>query len=81
MSPLLLEFCTAYGITDIATFDTLYEVEEIVLFLPSQPTEVEKKVLQDLIGLEGVTYGYIDYVKSNNTFELIMRWKEKLAYF
>ncbi len=79
MSPLLIQFCTAYGITDITTFDKLYEVEEIVLFLPPHPTEAEKNALQGLIGLEGVTYGYMDYVKSNNTFELIMQWKEKLA--
>ncbi len=79
MSSLLIRFCTAYGITDMAAFDKLYEVEEIVLFLPAEPTEAEKEALQGLIGLEGVTYGYMDYVKSNNTFELIMQWKEKLA--
>jgi hypothetical protein len=81
MSLLLLQFCAAYGITDITTFDKLYEVEEIVLFLPSEPTEVEKKTLQELVGLTGTTYGYMDYVKSNNTFELIMQWKEKLGCF
>ncbi len=81
MNPLLIQFCTAYGITDTATFDKLYEVEEVVLFLPPNPTEKEKKALQELIGLKGVTYGYMDYVKSNNTFELIMQWKDKLAYY
>ena len=80
MSPLLIRFCTTYGITDIATFDKLYEVEEIVLFLPSNPTEVEKQGLQELIGIKGLTYGFMDYVKSNNSFELIMQWKEKLDY-
>ena len=65
MSPLLIRFCTTYGITDIATFDKLYEVEEIVLFLPANPTEVEKKALQELIGIKGLTYGFMDYVKSN----------------
>jgi hypothetical protein len=62
MSTLLIRFCTAYGITDTATFNKLYEVEEIALFLPAQPTEVEKEALQGLIGLEGVTYGYMDYL-------------------
>ncbi len=81
MNRLLTQFCTAYGITDTATFDKLYEVEEVVLFLPPTPTEKEKKALQQLIGLTGVSYGYMDYVKSNNTFELIMQWKDKLAYY
>jgi hypothetical protein len=81
MSPLLIQFCTTYGITDVATFDKLYEVEEIALFLPPHPTDAEKKALQELIGINGVTYGYMDYVKSNNTFELIMQWKEKLSCF
>ncbi len=81
MNLLLIQFCTAYGITDTATFDKLYEVEEVVLFLPPNPTEEEKIALQELIGLKGVTYGYMDYVKSNNTFELIMQWKDKLANY
>ena len=80
MSPLLLSFATTYGITDIATFDKLYEVEELALFLPANPTEVEKQALQELIGIQGLTYGFMDYVKSNNSFELIMQWKEKLDY-
>ncbi|MDO1451450.1 hypothetical protein Q0590_34570 [Rhodocytophaga aerolata] len=80
MSPLLLSFCATYGIKDIATFDKLYEVEEMVLFLPANPTEVEKQALQELIGIKGLTYGFMDYVKSNNSFELIMQWKEKLDY-
>ena len=63
MNPLLLRFCQAYGITDTTTFERLYETEEIVLFLPPDPTEAEKKALQELVGVEGVTYGFMDYVK------------------
>jgi hypothetical protein len=81
MNPLHRQFYEAYGITDIIAFTRLYEVEELVLFLPPAPTDPEKQALQELIGVQGVTYGYMDYVKSNNTFELIMQWKEKLNYF
>ncbi|MCU0355452.1 MAG: hypothetical protein MUD08_17195 [Cytophagales bacterium] len=78
MNPLLLRFCETYGITDIETFEKLYEIDEIAIFMPPVPTEREKKTLQELIGTEGVTYGFMDYVKSNNTFELIMQWREKM---
>ena len=71
------QFCEIYGIEDIELFNRLYEIDEIVLFLPPNPTDTEKRALQELVGLEGVTYGFMDYVKSNNTFELIMQWRER----
>jgi hypothetical protein len=71
------QFCQAYGIEDPVRFTRLYELDEILLFLPPQPTDEEKHVLGELIGTLGVTYGFMDYVKSNNTFELIMQWREK----
>ncbi len=70
-------FFNSYDIEDIEAFSELYEIDELVLFLPQNPTPAEKKVLQELLGLRGVTYGYMDWVKSNNTFELIMQWREK----
>ena len=66
-----------YEIEDIEAFSRLYEVDELVLFLPQNPTQAEKEVLQELVGLQGVTYGYMDWVKTNNTFELIMQWRER----
>ncbi len=72
-------FCQAYGIKDADQFDGLYEIDEIVLFLPPEPTETEKSALLEVIGAQGVTYGYVDYQKSNNTFELIMQWREKTS--
>ena len=69
-------FCDAYQISDRQLFARLYEPDELLLFLPPQPTESEKAALQRLIGVQGETYGYMDYVKSNNTFELIMQWRE-----
>ncbi len=71
------EFCQRYDIKQVELFEHLYEIDEILLFLPSHPTEPEKEALQSLIGIEGVTSGFIYYVKSNNTFELIVQWKEK----
>ena len=70
------QFCEAYGIEDPPYFAKLYELDEIVLFLPSRPSEEERDALLNLIGLQGETYGFLDYAKSNNTFELIMQWRE-----
>ncbi len=77
MNEKTARFCQAYGIKDTDQFDGLYEIDEIVLFLPPEPTETEKSALLEVIGAQGVTYGYVDYQKSNNTFELIMQWREK----
>jgi hypothetical protein len=71
------QFCQAYGIQDMESLDRLYEIDELILFLPPNPTVTEKTTLHELIGLQGETYGYMDWVKSNNTFELIMRWREQ----
>jgi hypothetical protein len=71
-----LQFCEAYGIVDTRLFNQLYEIDEVILFMPLQPSPREKEALQSLLGVQGETYGYMDYVKSNNTFELIMQWRE-----
>jgi len=72
-----LRFCEAYGIADLALFSKLYEMDEVILFIPRHPSPREKEALQSLVGVQGETYGYMDYVKSNNTFELIMQWRER----
>jgi hypothetical protein len=69
-------FLQNYAIADVEALEKLYELDELILFLPMQPTDKEKQALQMLIGTIGETYGYMDYVKSNNTFELIMQWRE-----
>jgi hypothetical protein len=74
-------FYITYAIDDIEAFSRLYEVEELILFLPQNPTQQEKEALQELLGVQGETYGYMDWVKSNNTFELIMQWREKTLNF
>lgn len=76
MNEKLTKFCQSYGIKDAARFDELYEIDEIVVFLPPEPTDTEKSALLQVFGAQGVTYGYLDYQKSNNTFELIMQWRE-----
>ncbi|MBC7920605.1 MAG: hypothetical protein H7Z75_05885 [Ferruginibacter sp.] len=70
------QFCEAYGIEDPSHFARLYELDEVILFLPPRPSEEERNALLNLVGLRGETYGFLDYVKSNNTFELIMQWRE-----
>ncbi len=74
-------FFKTYEIDNIEAFSQLYEIDELILFLPQHPTLAEKKALYELVGLQGVTYGYMDWVKSNNTFELIMQWREKTGNF
>ena len=66
-----------YEIENIEAFSRLYDIDELVLFLPENPTPAEKEALRELIGVQGVTYGYMDWIKSNNTFELIMQWRER----
>lgn len=70
------EFAERYNLSDLETFVGLYEIDELEGFLPPQPSQTEKAVLNELIGVKG-TAGYMDYVKSNNTFELIMQWQEQ----
>ncbi|MCC5943868.1 MAG: hypothetical protein JJT94_02965 [Bernardetiaceae bacterium] len=72
-------FCEVYGIDKPEELLRLYEVDELMCFMPATPSEAEKKALQELVGLrwDDPYYGYMDYHKSNNTFELIMQWREK----
>jgi len=69
-------FAETYGISDFETLVRLYDIDDLEAFLPPQPTAEEKMTLNALIGLRGVE-GYMDYVKSNHTFELIMQWQER----
>ncbi len=73
-------FCERYGLTDPQKIVQLYEVEELIRYLPIQPSPTERKALQTLIGTEGVS-GYMDYIRSGNTFELIMQWREATGNF
>lgn len=69
-------FAKAYTIRDFETLVRLYEIDDLEAFLPPQPSAVERATLNELIGVKGVE-GYMDYVKSNHTFELIMQWQER----
>lgn len=70
------QFAASYGIQDLETLVRLYEIDDLEAFLPVHPAESEKMALQALIGVEGEE-GYMDYQKSNHTFELIMQWQEQ----
>ncbi|MGB3618468.1 MAG: hypothetical protein WBA12_10125 [Catalinimonas sp.] len=74
-------FADRWEVTDFEAFVRLYDVHELTAFLPPEPTADERAALDELIGVEGETYGYLDWVKSNNTFELIMRWQERTGRF
>jgi len=73
-------FCQLYGISDIKSVVQLYDIYELVSFLPAYPNESDKKALQQLIGVSSSS-GYMDYTKSTNTFELIMQWQEQTGKF
>jgi hypothetical protein len=77
---ILNQFCEKYGLDNPEKIEKLYEVEELILYLPPEPKPNEKEALQNLIGIEGVS-GYMDYVRSGNTFELIMQWREATGNF
>lgn len=87
--PLVLEkhrldqyrrFADAYQVEDFETLVKLYDIDDLQGFLPAQPSEKEKQILRELIGVTGVK-GYIDYIKNNNTFELVMQWQEQTGNF
>lgn len=69
-------FYQVYEINDPQKIESLYEINELLIFLPPKPTTHEKQVFHELIGVKGES-GYLDYDKSNNTFELLMQWREK----
>lgn len=90
-SPLELEkhridryqnFAALYKLSDqkFEQFVALYDIAELESFMPSKPSLKERQVFSELIGVQGVK-GYMDYIKSNNTFELIMQWQEQTNNF
>lgn len=90
-SPLELEkhridryrnFAALYKLNDgkFEQFVELYDIAELESFMPPRPTLKERQIFSELIGVKGVS-GYLDYIKSNNTFELIMQWQEQTGNF
>ncbi|MEM6764356.1 MAG: hypothetical protein AAF824_13365 [Bacteroidota bacterium] len=73
-------FAKTYHIQDFELFVELYDIDELSAFMPTVPTEKEMYILNELIGTMG-TPGYMDYEKSNNTFELIMQWREQTGNY
>lgn len=73
-------FCTLYGIEEVKTVVKMYDIYELVSFLPAFPSESDKEALQGIIGASAAS-GYMDYARSTNTFELIMQWQEKTGKF
>ncbi len=69
-------FAEEWHISDLESLVKYYDIYELRTFLPETPTQAEKQTLGDLIGVTTPS-GYMDYQKSNNTFELIMQWREK----
>ena len=75
-------FCKKWEIENIEKVERLYDLESLKSFLPDFPTEEDKKALKSVLGVAfDHFYGYIDYQKSTNTFELIMQWREKTGKF
>lgn len=71
-------FATLYEIKE-SNFDTfvgLYDIDDLLSFMPQTPSTKEKQILNELIGVTGVE-GYLDHRKAHNTFELIMLWREQ----
>jgi hypothetical protein len=79
----LATFCQRYEIEQVEKVADLYEIDELLAFLPTYPTDSEKKALQALLGVVWIDsfYGYLDWQKSTNTFELIMQWREKTGNY
>jgi hypothetical protein len=69
-------FADKYGITDLVTFVRTYDIYELTAFMPPAPTPTEKTIFAELIGVNAES-GYMDFARSNNTFELMMQWQER----
>jgi len=71
-------FAQAYKLEQehIKAIQEKYEIDELLSFLPAKPNASESQSLKNLIGVTTES-GYLDYQKSNNTFELIMQWREQ----
>ena len=80
--PQYRNFANLYGVPEaqFEVFVGLYDIDELQAFMPPAPTAEEKSVFQELVGVQGEK-GYMDYVKSNNTFELIMQWRERTGNY
>ena len=70
-------FCRLYGVDDFQKCVALYDVDELMSLLPTNPTIFQKFTLNSLIGIKALE-GFMGYEKSNNTFELIQRWQEQI---
>jgi len=78
--PQYRNFCETYGLDHFEVVVALYDIDEVTSHLRRPPHEAQKSALQKLVGTTGVP-GYMDYIKSNNTFELIMQWQEATQSF
>jgi hypothetical protein len=68
-------FAEAYGIEDLQQLVQLYDIHELRMALPQQPTTEQAQALRSCLGATGNAV-YLDYYRSNNTFELIMQYHE-----
>lgn len=69
-------FAALYEVEKFDELVNLYNVYDLTCFLPASPTAEDKQILNQLIGVTAES-GYMDYQRSNNTFELIMQWQER----
>ena len=69
-----------WAIEDFDRLVELYDVDQLQQALPTEPNEKDREVLNRLIGVTGEA-GYIDQIKTGNTFELIMQFQETTGRF
>jgi hypothetical protein len=74
------QFAHLWGIEDFDRLVELYDIDQLWSALPAQPAEADRQALHALLGVTGEA-GYIDQVKSGNTFELIMQFREQTGRF
>ena len=70
-------FCRLYAVDDFQKFVSLYDVDELMSLLPTNPSNFQKFILNNLVGTTGLE-GFMGYEKSNNTFELVQKWQEQV---
>lgn len=71
------DFAKIYEIPEdkFADFVRLYDINELENAMPKSPNSFQKKLFTKLIGVEGNAV-YLDYFRSNNSFEIVMQFFE-----
>lgn len=71
-------FSRLYSINNFQLFVNLYDIDELLALMPTNPTPQQKHIFNSLIGVTGER-GYLDYQKSNNTYAIVRQFQAETS--